>query len=254
MSTDSSWFGILPGSASGAPRALAALLSALLLSCGASQQEVLMEGRGVEVSLMRKLPSGVMSWIHAQGKSLAEGRTDLEGVREAAWERIVGDDPDGGAGDLLTFFVVMAASRQLDVLEGERMKEQEAIAVAQEKLKGLVEMVGQNLKKNSGKEDADPCMAPDCGPFEAMLDDLENALDRCPTWIRISVREPADIGDVKSLRNDLDYLRKTMEDLSKLTSARLKMTMERRSKYVSTLSKLMKNVSTTQDAVIQNIK
>jgi hypothetical protein len=254
MPAVSDQYRVLPGSASGTPRALAALLSVLLMSCGASHQEVLMEGRGVEVSLMHKLPSGVMTWIHAQGKSLAEGRTDLEGVREASWERIVGDDPDGKAGDLLTFFVVMDATRQLDIQEGDRMKEQEAIAVAQEKLRGLTGMIKEDLDENSDKDEADPCLAPECGPFQQVLGDLENALDKCPTWIRISVREPQDIGDVRSLAKDVDYLSKTMKELSELTSVRLKAVVERRSNIISTLSKLMKKVSSTQDAVIQNIK
>jgi len=50
---------------------------------------------------------------------------------------------------------------------------------------------------------------------------------------------------------------KELEDLgelSEMTSLRLQMAMDRRSKFISTLSQLMKKVSTTQDMLIQNIK
>jgi hypothetical protein len=37
-------------------------------------------------------------------------------------------------------------------------------------------------------------------------------------------------------------------------SLRLQMTMDRRSKFISTMSQMMKKISTTQDLLIQNIK
>ena len=39
-----------------------------------------------------------------------------------------------------------------------------------------------------------------------------------------------------------------------MTSLRLQMTMDRRSKFISTLSQMMKKTSTTQDILVQNIK
>jgi len=45
-----------------------------------------------------------------------------------------------------------------------------------------------------------------------------------------------------------------MGELSEMTSLRLQMTMDRRSKFISTLSQIMKKVSSTQDMLVQNIK
>jgi hypothetical protein len=39
-----------------------------------------------------------------------------------------------------------------------------------------------------------------------------------------------------------------------MTSMRLQMTMDRRSKFISTLSNIMKKISTTQDTLVQNLK
>jgi len=53
-----------------------------------------------------------------------------------------------------------------------------------------------------------------------------------------------------ALANNLD----SISELSEMTSLRLQMTMDRRSKFISTLSQIMKKISTTQDILVQNIK
>ncbi len=45
-----------------------------------------------------------------------------------------------------------------------------------------------------------------------------------------------------------------MNDMSEMTSLRLQMTMDRRSKVIQTLSNIMKKIQTTQDAIVSNIK
>lgn len=45
-----------------------------------------------------------------------------------------------------------------------------------------------------------------------------------------------------------------MNEMSEMTSLRLQMTMDRRSKFISTLSNMMKKISSTQDTLVQNIK
>jgi hypothetical protein len=43
-------------------------------------------------------------------------------------------------------------------------------------------------------------------------------------------------------------------EMSEMISMRLQMTMDRRSKFISTLSNIMKKISTTQDTLVQNLK
>jgi len=45
-----------------------------------------------------------------------------------------------------------------------------------------------------------------------------------------------------------------MNEMSEMTSLRLQMTMDRRNKFISTLSNIMKKISTTQDMLVQNLK
>jgi hypothetical protein len=45
-----------------------------------------------------------------------------------------------------------------------------------------------------------------------------------------------------------------MNEMSEMTSLRLQMTMDRRSKFMSALSNIMKKIATTQDALVENVK
>lgn len=62
------------------------------------------------------------------------------------------------------------------------------------------------------------------------------------------------IGGLKSLLDDMKGKLDGLNEMSEMTSLRLQMTMDRRSKFISTLSQMMKKISTTQDILIQNIK
>ena len=58
------------------------------------------------------------------------------------------------------------------------------------------------------------------------------------------------LSDPDELKGKLDG----MNEMSEMTSLRLQMTMDRRSKFISTLSNIMKKISTTQDTLVQNLK
>ena len=73
------------------------------------------------------------------------------------------------------------------------------------------------------------------------------------------VPELPDTGEVtlsglKMLLDDRKGKLDGMNEMSEMTSLRLQMTMDRRSKFISTLSQIMKKISTTQDILVQNIK
>jgi hypothetical protein len=62
------------------------------------------------------------------------------------------------------------------------------------------------------------------------------------------------MGGLKGLLDDMKGKLNGMNEMSEMTSLRLQMTMDRRSKFISTLSQMMKKISTTQDILVQNIK
>ena len=63
--------------------------------------------------------------------------------------------------------------------------------------------------------------------------------------------------EVAQILSDKDSLNERLEgmnEMSEMTSLRLQMTMDRRSKFISTLSQMMTKISTTQDTLVQNLK
>lgn len=59
---------------------------------------------------------------------------------------------------------------------------------------------------------------------------------------------------LNSLLDDIKGKLDGLNEMSEMTSLRLQMTMDRRSKFIQTLSNIMKKVGTTQETLVQNIK
>ena len=64
----------------------------------------------------------------------------------------------------------------------------------------------------------------------------------------------AEVARILSNPDELKGKLDGMNEMSEMTSLRLQMTMDRRSKFISTLSNIMKKISTTQDTLVQNLK
>ena len=62
------------------------------------------------------------------------------------------------------------------------------------------------------------------------------------------------VAALKALQGELQENLEGLNEMSEMTSLGLQMTMDRRSKFISTLSQMMKKISSTQDTLVQNIK
>lgn len=60
--------------------------------------------------------------------------------------------------------------------------------------------------------------------------------------------------DINSTKEQLKDKLDSMNEMGEVTSLRLQMAMDRRSKFISTLSNIMKKIGSTQDTIIQNLK
>ena len=72
--------------------------------------------------------------------------------------------------------------------------------------------------------------------------------------INTSENISASATDIKQVKDDLKTKLDSMNEMSEMTSLRLQMMMDRRSKFISTLSNIMKKISQTQDTIVQNLK
>jgi hypothetical protein len=63
-----------------------------------------------------------------------------------------------------------------------------------------------------------------------------------------------DLADFADITEDVKGKLDSMNEISEMTSLKLQMMMDRRSKFISTLSNIMKKISSTQDTLVQNLK
>jgi Spy/CpxP family protein refolding chaperone len=78
---------------------------------------------------------------------------------------------------------------------------------------------------------------------------------KAPTVPPLPPRNPGlTVSGLKSMLDDLKGKLDSMNEMSEMTSLRLQMTMDRRSKIIQTLSNIIKKIGTTQETIVQNIK
>jgi hypothetical protein len=168
----------------------------------------------------------------------------------------------GGDVEAQAFVILMEATKSADEDLKAIMAEVKAINNAKQQLRSLISKInkdvaannpqanklpGLNFSSGMGTEEAyhhAPIPVPDfdsAGGVRLVLTDLHNGT-------LVSVTELRAVLD--DLRGQLD----SMSELSEMTSLRLQMTLDRRSKFISTLSNVMKKISTTSDILVQNIK
>ena len=172
-----------------------------------------------------------------------------------------------GAGsdiEALAFTVLMQATRDMDEDLELIMAEVQAVTAAKQALRTLLGKVGRDVAANAGQKDGRPRLnlrtgmgSPNAYRFFRMpFPDPQSGTgvayyttDLVPGTAAI-----AEVAQLKAVQDDLKGHLDSMNEMSEMTSMRLQMAMDRRSKLILVLSNIMKKVSDTQDAVVQNIK
>ncbi len=170
-----------------------------------------------------------------------------------------------GSGDIesLILVVMMQATKDADEDIRMIMEEVKSVIAAKRKLRQLVCKVRRDISDNRGGERAKrqlkfysngmtselayhrvPLAVPDCaspGGVKFVSTDLhKGTID--------------DVAQLESILEDLQAKLDGMNEMSEMTSLRLQIMMDRRSKFLSTLSNIMKKISETQDTLVQNLK
>jgi len=161
----------------------------------------------------------------------------------------------------LAFVVLMEATQDADQDLRDIITEVRAVTNAKTQLRNLLARVQRDVAENTGASDGQLTFGqdglggeesyhhaalpvPDAGSargVRAVVTDLHPG----PVTSEDQLRA---IGD--DLRDRLD----SMSAMSEMTSLRLQMAMDRRSKFVETLSNIMKKIDSTQETIVQNLK
>jgi hypothetical protein len=178
------------------------------------------------------------------------------------------------------FIVLSMATKDMDDDIRMIMAEIKAMNAAKQKMRELVKelnaWISQEMAKRQGSEDinneeaagsktkanaARPTVKATASPPRRIT--LETKASpvihleyvKTPVIPPLPPRNPGlTVSSLKSLQDDLKGNLDGMNEMSEMTSLRLQMTMDRRSKFIETLSNIMKKSSTTQEKLVQNIK
>ena len=160
-------------------------------------------------------------------------------------------------------FIVMAmATKDMDDDIRMVMAEIKAMTAAKQKMRDQVRQVAEWINQGAAKprpseKPRPPMSALVHGDFLAKASSpvihLEYA--KAPEVLALPSNDSGmTVQGLKSLLDDLKGKLDGMNEMSEMTSLRLQMTMDRRSKFIETLSNIMKKIGTTQDTLTQNLK
>lgn len=239
-------------------RATPLLLALAGLPAIAGAAELPAGAEALHAKLAAGLPPSVRSWVEAEGRkagrSVRAGTFDAVAVRAAARSRFAGQTFADMDIEALVMLVMMQAARDAEEDLKAIMAEMKAANAAKQKLRDLIGKVNKDVAQNAGKRDGDPCRPPQCGVGRAALADLAPSLARARARADLSTRDIATLADLRAVQGELKGKLDSLNEMSEVTSLRLQMMMDRRSKFISTLSNVMKKISDTQSSIVQNLK
>jgi hypothetical protein len=233
--------------------ATAGAIAVLSFSCSVSQTDLLHQSNALEKRLSGKLQPAVRSWIDEQAVALARFGADDVGIRAAMERRFEGQGLADDGRDVLIFLMttqaVEVSERRVRIFEEHRL----AIHLAVAKMRELLPKLQADLRRHAQVHDLAPVPVEFVG-YRQELRSIAELIRRTPSWTTFVDKDMDDMADMRTVENDIKGRLDSMNEMSEMTSLRLQMMMDRRSKFISTLSNIMKKVSTTQETITQNLK
>jgi hypothetical protein len=230
------------------------------------------------VKLQNLLQPSVKSWVESQARiELQRPNLDLSALEAAIRGRFgsalasgqhpaaasattgkgsggsVGS-PAGGDIEELAFVVLMQATQDQDNDLQQIMNEVRAQTKAKQFLREQMQIVNTDVANSARQQSNTPCTTPACQQLAKQASEIARLTAQTKKPVQINGNRPITYGDLKSIQSNLQGSLDSMNEMSEMTSMRLQMAMDRRSKFVETLSNILKKMSDTSDAIVANLK
>lgn len=213
------------------------------------------EAMRLQGRLYPMLRPSVGAWVGEEAKKLAAGTMNVESLHPAAQSRFkTTGQSDTGSIEAMAFLVLMQATNDMDEDLKNILAESKRLLEGKRKISDLLANVQKDIARSGGRKSDDRCTPPTCGAYARELTAASSELSQLYPNRRMRFQEPKTVNDLKPLQDALKNGLGGMNEMSEMTSLRLQMMMDRRSKFISTLSNIMKKISTTQDTIVQNLK
>ena len=216
-------------------------------------------------SLNGRLQPTARIWILEQAKAEAQLRApDLDTLDAVIRQRFAvspANSPtlpvaSGGFAkqdvDAVAFMVMMQATQDNE----EDLKAQMAALQAVNQQKAAERKLIEDLNSESakGSQLGLPCTSPMCRSLTSRVDSINQTNMNLGRPSRLQAGPNMSYQQVANLQLQLGQNLESMNELSDMNSMRLQMTMDRRSKFIQTLSNIEKKISDTSSAIVQNMK
>jgi Arc/MetJ-type ribon-helix-helix transcriptional regulator len=200
---------------------------------------------------------------NATGLWSARSSTGLVSSLSSRYDQVI-SNMGVGEGDIeaVAFIVLMQATNDMDKDLKAIMDEVKSMTAAKQKLREVIARVNADIATNAGQSDGKPPLDFQTGMgnqkayHEAQMPFADPESEGGVKIISIDLfpGEIVDVSQLVAIREDLKGKLDSMNEMSEITSLRLQMIMDRRSKMISMLSNIMKMSSDTQDTLVQNLK
>jgi hypothetical protein len=200
----------------------------------------------------------------AAGKDFSAIRQRANASLTRAFRGLSGPDVSEAA-----FIVMSMATKDMDDDLRMVMAEIKALTAAKKKLRDMIDEINrwiseemlqrpgagaiQNEPAGRSKTPTLAAQRMSLAPRTSPVIRLEYV--KAPVVTPLPAQNPGlSVAELKVLQGDIQSNLDGLNELSEMTSLRLQMTMDRRSKFIATLSRMMTKISTTQDTLVQNLK
>lgn len=160
----------------------------------------------------------------------------------------------GGDIEAVAFIVLMEASKDASDDLQKIMQDVQKRNQQKQALRQLLEDMKRIKSQGPNGQPATPCASPACQSLLAQLRQFSTVPGQLPHPIRLPADNSLTHGDLDQLLQQTQQNLDSMSEMGEMESLRLQMAMDRRSKFMDTLSNLMKKISDTDASIVGNLK
>jgi hypothetical protein len=207
--------------------------------------------------LSAKIQPSARSWILQRARLESQKNTldvtSLKADAKGHFQPTNGNMTDGDL-EALAFLVLMDAAKSAEDDLNLIMAETKAITNSKQALRDILSEVNRDVASSDKSKPSAPCNTPTCRSLAVRVSQIEAQAPASPKVRRLQVRPNPTFADLNTVQSDFKSRLDSMNEMSEMTSMRLQMAMDRRSKFMDALSNIMKKISDTSESVVQNIK
>jgi hypothetical protein len=206
--------------------------------------------------LHSRLQPSAIEWVTGQARLEAQrSAPDVAALEGAIRTRFQG--AGGGAGsdiDALVLMVLMEATSDQEQDLQATMAQVQAQTAAKQQMRVLMQELQQQMALMGSQGPNTLCHTPICTTLEQQVSAVATTARQAGRPLRAALSEPLTYVHLSAFESGLGSDLAGMNEMSEMSSTQLQMAMDRRSKFIDTLSNVLKKIGDTDDAVVQNLK